>query len=371
MCRESCAFERDFVTLIVKVVDYCNFECSFCRYYLRREELHSSLSIETFTTAIEKAVDYNRKRGINHLTVIFHGGEPLLWGRQNFYSALEIENRIIDKYENFRFANNIQTNGSLIDFEWVRFFEANNFSVGLSIDGPDEINFHRSSVLAPQKVLDNIKLLNDNQCKYGILSVITNEHRGKAKRYYDFLCENNIHSVGFCYCFDSSGRNIVTNEVLSEFLSEFFEYYYYGDFRLHVREFEFVSKLALNARVVGCTFDNRRSCGNYFTLFPNGDIHFCDSYSLDDIPLGNINTDSFEMIKNNEMLRQIIERAVSTFDDKCKRCSIKTLCAGGCYRHVLDSGYNAFCDTFKVVYPHISETVLQTKEKIEKNRKEV
>lgn len=371
MCGQHCTYDKDFVTLIIKVVDYCNFECSFCRFYLNREELHSSLSIETFTTAVEKAVEYNTKRGINHLTLIFHGGEPLLWGRQNFDKAIELEKKIIKEYEGFRFVNNIQTNGSLIDYEWVEFFKANNFSIGLSLDGPDEINFHRSSVILPQKVLENIKILNDNHCKYGILSVITNEHRGKAKEYYDFLCENDIHSVGFCYCFDSNGKNIVTNEVLTDFLIEFFKYYFYGDFRLHVREFEFVSKLTLNARVVGCTFDNRKSCGNYFTLFPNGDIHFCDSYSLDDNPLGNIHTESFEMIKKNDRLKHIIDRAINTFEEKCKQCSINNLCAGGCYRHVLDSGYNAFCDTFKILYPYISKTVLQTKEKIEKDRKEV
>lgn len=48
--EENCLIcnKNDFVSLIVKVVDFCNFECEFCRYYLEREKHHSSLELDTF-----------------------------------------------------------------------------------------------------------------------------------------------------------------------------------------------------------------------------------------------------------------------------------------------------------------------------------
>ena len=41
---------------------------------------------------------------------------------------------------NLSVANSIQTNGSLIDEEWAAFFAENDFLVGLSIDGGEEVH---------------------------------------------------------------------------------------------------------------------------------------------------------------------------------------------------------------------------------------
>lgn len=345
--------KKDFVTVIIKVVDYCNFECSFCRYFLDQNRSVSSLSIDTFKQVLIKACAYNISRGMKHLTIIFHGGEPLLWGLDNFKEAIRIENDFEKTHEGFSFVNDVQTNGSLIDDEWADFFKKNNFSIGISIDGPDEINFHRNSELSNDTVLNNLKLLSNYGCKHGILTVITEKHEGQADNYYDFLVENEIHSVGFCYCFDSDEQNIVSNKVLADFLTHFFDRYFWGNFKLHVREFEFVMKLCLGIRIEGCTFDFRRSCGNYFSVRPNGDICFCDSYTLEDEALGNIHECNFEDVKKNLILIKTLSNAVNYAENTCNKCDIKNICGGGCARHILPNGQHAFCDTYKVLYPYI------------------
>lgn len=349
--------ERDYVTVIIKVVDYCNFECAFCRYYLDQDRQRNSLSIDTFKQVLLKASEYNISRGINHLTVIFHGGEPLLWGFDNFRDAIHFEKDFERTHNGFSFVNNIQTNGSLIDDKWAEFFKSNNFSIGISIDGPNEINFHKNSQIQDDVVLNNIKRLSRHGCKYGILTVITEKHSKYPDDYYNFLVDNEIHSVGFCYCFDQDEKDFVSNEALSTFLTSFFQRYFFGNYKLHVREFEFVIKRCLGVKVVGCTFDFRRSCGNYFSVRPNGDICFCDSYSLDDVSLGNIHESSFEDIKQNPRLREIVVSARISALNTCKSCEIQEICGGGCARHVLTNGRHAFCDTYKIIYPHINQIV--------------
>lgn len=277
----------------------------------------------------------------------------MLWGYENFEKSMKIEEKIKQKYSDFKFHNSIQTNGSLISDKWALFLKNNNFSIGISIDGPENINFHRNKAICTGKVLENIRLLTKQNCKYGILSVITEQHRDYSKEYYDFLVTNNIHNVGFCYCFDTKGENSVSNETLSFFLINFFELYYNGNFKLHVREFEFVIKICLGIRVEGCTFSFRRNCGNYFAIRPNGDICFCDSYDLSEKPLGNILKTDFEYIKKCNEFTDIISRVSSHSNDECDSCEIHNICGGGCARHILTDGKHAFCDTYKILYPHI------------------
>lgn len=348
-------YKEDFVTPIIKVVDYCNFSCDFCRY--SNNPTKSIMSINTYASIVEKACEYNISRGFNHLTLIFHGGEPLLWGLKNFQKAIEIQHTLLEKHPKLSIKNNIQTNGSLLSDQWIDFLKKNEFNIGVSIDGPDEINFHKNS-FGNQIVLDNIKKLSEAGCRFGILSVITDAHKGQAENYYNFIKKNKIHSVGFCYCvYDLEKHDTVKNEILTDFLTHFFELYFGGEYSLHVREFEYVMRLCMGAKPNACTYSYREKCGNYFSVYPNGDIYFCDPYSLDSTAIGSILIDTFIDIKNSPLLQEIIQLAHDSIKKECLNCHIKDICGGGCFRHTFDDGRNAFCKTFKIVYPHIQKTI--------------
>ena len=68
------------------------------------------------------------------ITITWQGGEPMLRGLEFFRSSIELTNRY--RQPNQRIFHAIQTNGTLIDADWAAFFKANNFLVGLSLDGP-------------------------------------------------------------------------------------------------------------------------------------------------------------------------------------------------------------------------------------------
>ena len=262
------------ITPIIKVVDYCNFHCNFCRYSNNPHK--SSMTFQTFKTIVEKACDYNISNGCYQLSITFHGGEPLLWGYDNFVNAIVLEKELKIKYPQLDIRNSIQTNGSLLNDRWIDFFSENNFDIGISIDGPEEINFHKGDT-GNKTVIENIHKLSQKKCKFGILSVITNDHAGWADKYYEFLVEHDIHSVGFCYCMYDEDRQItVSNNILTDFLKQFFIRFYEGEYQLNVREFNNVFKLCLGLRTGSCSFSKRQRCGNFFSIRPNGDMYFCD-----------------------------------------------------------------------------------------------
>lgn len=63
----------------------------------------------------------------------WQGGEPTLTGVEFYRKALEYQRQYADGK---RVTNALQTNGVLLDDEWVEFLRANDFLVGVSVDGP-------------------------------------------------------------------------------------------------------------------------------------------------------------------------------------------------------------------------------------------
>lgn len=358
---EKKCIEKNHITPIIKVVDYCNFSCNFCRYPNNPNK--SAMPFSTFKNIVEKACNYNVSHGCYQQSIIFHGGEPLLWGYENFVSAINLQKELKDNNPNLVFRNSIQTNGSLLDDKWIDFFSENNFDIGISIDGPEEINFHKCKH-GNKKVIENIHKLSKKKCNFGILSVITNEHAGWADKYYDFLVQNEIHSVGFCFCvYDEAKHITVNNTILTEFLKSFFVRYFEGQYQLNVREFNNVLKLCVGLRTDACSFSKRMRCENYYSIRPNGDVLFCDPYSLDVSPIGNILQESFSDIKSKPELIKIKELAKDGILKICNNCEINSICGGGCYRNTFSDGRNAFCDTFKSLYPFIETYVHSYKAK--------
>lgn len=98
------------------------------------------------------------------------GGEPLLAGHKHLEEVWEFG---LDQFK----VNGIQTNGILIDEEFCRLFKKYRVQVGVSIDGPGNLNSARCDVVETAQVHDNIALLHS----YGIApSIICTLSRANA-----------------------------------------------------------------------------------------------------------------------------------------------------------------------------------------------
>ena len=343
------------ISPIIKVVDYCNFKCEFCRY--TTNNARNKMSIELYKTIVEKNIKYNLANGWKRICVYFHGGEPLLWGMDNFKQAVAFQHEMKEAYPTITIENNVQTNGSLLNDQWIDFFKDNHFAVGISIDGPDSCNFHTDGA-GNKNVLDNIRKLNHAGCGAGVLSVITNKHKGHADDYYDFLVENDIHHIGLLNCiYDDEGQVTVDNGILSEFMIRLFDRYFYGDYQLSVREFEDVMRKITRKAVRACTFCDYKHCGQTLPITPQGDVAFCDTYTIGKQIIGNIADCDFFQITQSPLYKSFVEDARKRIDSVCKNCEIHDLCGGGCYQNTLRTGKNSFCETYKTVFPHITKTI--------------
>jgi len=127
--------------LIVKVASRCTHDCKYCHWFRDPEvmKLPKILPLNVEMALLEKIKNHIVKYALETMTVVLHGGEPLLFGTyrfSNFCQGL----RCIAQELDVRIPIAVVTNGVLINENRVNFFLEYGVSVAVSIDGPEHIN---------------------------------------------------------------------------------------------------------------------------------------------------------------------------------------------------------------------------------------
>ena len=354
---------QSFIIPIIKVTDSCNFSCQYCHY--AQKHLNSRLmTAAECKHIIKQCFDYNVRNHNTCMRVIFHGGEPLLQPISFYEEMLAYENELSQLSPGFTFYNSIQTNGYLVDSDWVTFFEKSKFDVGISIDGNEKYNQHygcNGVHDSTQRVLQNIKALNEKQIPYGVISVITNKHTESADDLYNFCVDNGIRDLSLNYCFNSDSNDTVSNEKLIPFIKRLFDLYFNGKYELNIREFnEFIAK-KLGYCTDTCATCDRSNCGQYLSFDVFGNVFFCDTEYDKNTSLGNIHSQSiYEILDSFNYLEKVF-LCRKVYADYCANCKYVSMCGGGCHRYDLrkngEYSHNYFCPTHQALCDYISKAI--------------
>ncbi len=130
-----------FTFLLVKLASRCNINCTYC-YWFRDAEVYKKPAV--LTQAAEDAFCESLEEHIlnfelSQFTIVFHGGEPLLFPKRRFV-ALQEKLLAIQERTGCEISRGVCSNGILIDAEWVGIFKKYGVDVTVSIDGPAEIH---------------------------------------------------------------------------------------------------------------------------------------------------------------------------------------------------------------------------------------
>ena len=145
MSAEDCypvAFQDQPISqLLVKVATRCNIDCSYC-YWFRDAAVYDKpklMSADVLHQLLLRIEQHVARYCLVDFPIVLHGGEPLLWGRENFHRFAEACEAISSR-TGCEIPIAVTTNGLLIDDEWLTCFEACNISVAISLDGPAHIH---------------------------------------------------------------------------------------------------------------------------------------------------------------------------------------------------------------------------------------
>ena len=129
---------------------------------------------------------------------IWHGGEPLLAGIDFFAEAVLLQKAVADGTGK-HFQNCLQTNGTLVNPDFAEFFRKNDFSIGVSLDGPEPV--HDANRLSLERkgsyepALRGYQTLKAGGVKTGVICVIDPIYPPKTEMFLDWLEEIGATSV--------------------------------------------------------------------------------------------------------------------------------------------------------------------------------
>jgi uncharacterized protein len=189
------------MTVHISVNTGCNLGCDYCYEEPDREMREEAIESEYDLDAIfERLLEW--KETYPNETPGLHGGEPMLIPDEDLERIFSF---IHDNWDGKR--THIQTNATLIQDHHLEMFDEYNVGIGISCDGPEELNDSRAARSGGQDVTRKMterthetieKLVEHPTLHCGIIIVLTKTNAGTDERleklldWMEWMNKNNV-----------------------------------------------------------------------------------------------------------------------------------------------------------------------------------
>jgi uncharacterized protein len=362
---DSGAVPRITSLLIKPASAVCNLDCEYCFYLDREADPYSALPGRRMTLdTLERLVDNYLFYSYPNSVLAFQGGEPTLAGLPFFEKLVEFEQRY--GRANHNVSNALQTNAVLLDKNWCDLFRQYNWLLGVSLDGPEEINdryrFNKEKRGTWKRVMQSVELLKANKVEFNILCVLSTANVDKPKELYRFYRSIGIDNLQFIPLaeFDGLGNRLpftITPEQYGRFMVEVFDLWWPERRKVRIRCFDNIAEAVAGQKPGTCTM--HETCDSYVVVEYNGDVYPCDFFVESGWKLGNVNDDSWgEIARRSKRFSFAGKKTIA--HPECQACEWQSLCHGGCpkFRHGPRRNFedlDYFCSAYKTMFARTVE----------------
>lgn len=353
----------------------CNLDCAYC-FFLDKEVFYPGskfrMSDATLEQYIKQLIEAHQ---VDEVTVAWQGGEPTIMGLDFYRRAMTL----VEKYRRpgMRFLHTMQTNGTLLDDDWVAFFKEHNFLIGISLDGPrvlhDVYRVDKGGGPTFDKVMRGIRLLQEHGIDYNVLTTVNRVNADYPLEVYRFLRDEvgttwmqfipvveriNEDGLTLRQEGDQVSDRSVQPEQFGRFLSTIFDEWVQHDVgQIFVQTFEAALRNWLGLDASGmCVFN--QTCGSGLAIEHNGDVFSCDHFVEPAFLLGNIHDEHMiELVAAPQQLK-FGQDKLDTLPRYCMTCDVRFACHGECPKNRFittpdgESGLNYLCAGFKYFFHH-------------------
>ena len=392
---------RGFHVLTKPVGPICNLDCQYC-FYLEKEKLYPGENSWRMSDAVleEYIRQYIHSQPGPEIHFAWQGGEPTLLGVNFFRKAVLLQKQHADGRLIF---NAIQTNGTLLDDEWGGFLAANQFLVGLSLDGPaelhDQYRVDKRQQPTFDRVMRGLAMLRKHGVDFNTLTVVNRANSQQPLEVYRFLksigsqflqfiplverpAPAGMKAAGHVFAapplpeeWDSaSSRSAKTKtqagstapltpwsveaEQYGTFLCAIFDEWVRHDVgKTFVQLFDVALGNWMGLGSSLCVFAEK--CGAALAIEHNGDLYSCDHYVYPRHQLGNVMNQSLGAMVNSPQQIRFGNDKLDSLPKFCRECEVRFACNGECPKHRFiqtpdgEDGLNYLCPAYKKFFNHI------------------
>lgn len=343
------------ITLIVKPTSECNFRCKYC-YHADTQYKPGILGIDQLEKLIRITLaEYDR------VEFVWHGGEPLLCGIGYFQRVVDFQKKY--KRKETIVINSVQTNGSLLSTQFIKFFKKNDFSIGLSIDGPGNDNSLRQST---DRVIQNMDLALKAGVKVASLSVIHALNVDRQIEIYEFFKSKRI-PMKFNPIFNSGNaiqhpEYLLKPDVYVSSLKKFFDYWLVDQTAVRVDPLDQYIQMKLLGKANDCIYG---SClYQWLGIDHNGDFYPCGRSYPPTFRFTSISEiDHVSDIFKSDGFISLLKSSIVRRSHCQVECKYFDVCNGGCNNNALiengevDVKGGFLCETLCEMYEYISTSI--------------
>ncbi len=344
------------LTVILKPTNACNIRCKYC-YHEENGYDKNALAIANLEKLLRLLATQAKEA-----VITWHGGEPTLMGLDYFNKAVELEEQIAkESGHSIKFVNLMQTNGTLINKEWIKFFKKHDFSVGVSFDGPKNEETRQKT----KEVLENVALMRAEGMDVTCLSVIAKPNIDQVE-VYEYFKGKGINCVFNPIMGEGAGGYntdlLITAEEYIDSSIRLFEHWVHDKNGVKMFLFESYISTLLGSQKAVC---NNASCiGKWICMEPDGKLQCCSHFAGDEFSFGNVNdyTDLQEVFAH-ENVEKLLKLSIQK-RNICKEsgCRFYKNCHGGCiYANIrqdaIDKCGSFDCKSFQAIFGHVENFV--------------
>jgi uncharacterized protein len=374
----------------------CNLDCSYC-FYLEKEKLYPrTTNWEMREDVLESYIrQYVESQPQETVSFAWQGGEPTLLGISWFENVLRLQ----QKYANGKCIENaLQTNGLALDADWAEFFAANDFLVGISVDGPRELHdayrVDKGQQPTFDRVMRGIEHLKTANVRFNTLTVVNRKNSYHPFEVYQFLKQIGSGFMQFIPVVERRSDKpspqglvllgpetggaprlavvarrgdylsqvtewSVEPEIFGDFLCAIFDQWVRSDVgKYFIQLFDVTLELWLGMPPSLCVFS--KTCGSALALEHNGDLYSCDHYVYPENKLGNIMKNPMAALARMEQQVSFGQAKRDSLPAYCRGCDVRFACNGECPRHRFmttpdgEPGLNYLCPAYKQFFHHVA-----------------